>query len=134
MKFLILFVFFLSSGFLANTENSVEEIIKSSRVIDLKYSRSFNGDCHKLTKIKLETNGIITFEISRLKEYGNFNCSVSKVYDVYVYPSDKGASILGAKGVHGKKTDDIFYIQVSPSYLKGSPYTARLHVDFKFIY
>ena len=73
MRFLILFISFLSIGLLANTESSVEEIIKNSRVIDLKYSSSFKSDCHKLTKIKLETNGIITFEISRLKEYGNFN-------------------------------------------------------------
>ncbi len=144
MKFLILFVFFLSSGFLANTENSVEEIIKSSRVIDLKYSRSFNGDCHKLTKIKLETNGIITLEISRSKYRGdNFHCSVSKVYDVSVYPSDQGANILGAKGVHGKKTDDIFYIQVSPKtqvlfikyfsdrYNEGEVKTVEFNIGFK---
>ena len=113
MRFLSLFIFLLSIGLIANIEENIDEIIKKSRIIDLKYA-SYKSDCHKLTKIKLETNGIITFEIARLKEYGNFNCSVSKVYDVYVYPSDKGASILGAKGVHGKKTDDIFYIQVSP--------------------
>ena len=113
MRLLILFIFLLSIGLIANIEENIDDIIKNSRVIDLKYA-SYKSDCHKLTKIKLETNGIITLEISRLREYTNFNCSVSKVYDVYVYPSDKGASILGAKGVHGKITDDTFYIQVSP--------------------
>ena len=103
MRFLTVFIFFLSIGLLANAEISLEEIIKNSRLIDLKKSSSFKSDCHKLTTIKLETNGIITFEITRLKVVGKFSCSVSKIYDVYVYPSDKGASILGAKGVHGKK-------------------------------
>ena len=65
MRILILFIFFLNLGLLANTENSIDDIIKKSRIIDLKYSSSYKSDCHKLTKIKLETNGIITIQISR---------------------------------------------------------------------
>ena len=113
MKIIIFFLFFLSMGIIAKNEENIDDIIKKARVIELN-SSSYESDCHKLTKIKLESNGIITLEISRLKPYSNFKCSVSKIYDVYAYPSDKGARILGAKGVQGKITDDTFYIQVSP--------------------
>ncbi|PPR26553.1 MAG: hypothetical protein CFH34_00899 [Alphaproteobacteria bacterium MarineAlpha9_Bin4] len=117
MKNFILITLILSICLKINAESNLEDIINSSRTIDLTYSGSFSSDCHKLNKIKLETNGIITLEIIRLKpSYTSkvFTCSVSKIYDVEVYPSDKGAYIVGAKGVRGKITDDRFYIQVSP--------------------
>ena len=47
-----------------------------------------------------------------------FNCSISKVYDVYVYSSDKGANIIGAKGVYGKKTDDILNALLGIKYFR----------------
>ena len=83
MRFLILFFFFLSQALFANTEKSLDEIIKESRVInkdyrgesglriwsatDKKKITSFTSECHTLTKIILETNGIITLEFSRNK-------------------------------------------------------------------
>ena len=52
MRFLILFIFFfISIGLNANIEENIDDIIKKSRVIDLKYSID-KSDCHKLTKIK----------------------------------------------------------------------------------
>ena len=52
MRFLSLFIFLLSLGLIANIEENIDEIIKKSRIIDLKYA-SYKSDCHKLTKIKL---------------------------------------------------------------------------------
>ena len=52
-------------GIIAKNEENIDDIIKKARVIELN-SSSYESDCHKLTKIKLDSNGIITLEISSL--------------------------------------------------------------------
>ena len=99
---------------LSNEEYSKNEIINNARLIKMGSSVFDPINCYHLYTVKLEAAGFVTLHFKHNSSHKQ-NCPENVLYDVKVYNKKfKPAKIIGAKGVNGRKTEENFWIQVSP--------------------
>ena len=96
-------------GLLANALSSNANASDIRR--ELNTSLGFYKYCFKISKVRLEENGLVTLQFVQNSDFYRYHCKENILYDVKTYPADQ---VRGAKGVNGRSPEETFFIQVTP--------------------